>query len=266
MARGKQTCKILKEIRRQIAEANGIEFVTSECRYRGDCLGSCPKCEAEVRYLEQQLRSRQLMGKAVAIASISAGMIALSGCGNGLKQSGNDTSETLQGEPMERVDTIEMLEGDVEQGELPAIEDTVPNPLAQLSEIKEGEVPAPQDKKVVVGEMVDPEGENRIYDAVVDVRPTFPGGDMKLFEWISQHIVYPQNAIDSSIQGRVIIRFLIDQEGRVGDAQIVKGVDPYLDKEALRVVKSLPPFNPAMLNGKPVEYWFTLPITFRLTD
>ncbi|WP_290144288.1 carboxypeptidase-like regulatory domain-containing protein, partial [Muribaculum intestinale] len=77
MARGKQTCKILKEIRRQIAEANGIEFVTSECRYKGDCLGTCPKCEAEVRYLEQQLRSRQRMGKAVAIAGISAASLAM---------------------------------------------------------------------------------------------------------------------------------------------------------------------------------------------
>ena len=77
MARGKQTCKILKEIRRQIAEANGIEFVTSECRYKGDCLGTCPKCEAEVRYLEQQLRSRQRMGKAIALAGISAGAIAM---------------------------------------------------------------------------------------------------------------------------------------------------------------------------------------------
>ena len=77
MARGKQTCKILKEIRRQIAEANGIEFATSECRYKGDCLGTCPKCEAEVRYLEQQLRSRQRMGKAVAIAGISAASLAM---------------------------------------------------------------------------------------------------------------------------------------------------------------------------------------------
>ncbi len=77
MARGKQTCKILKEIRRQIAEANGIEFVTSECRYKGDCLGSCPKCEAEVRYLEQQLRSRSLAGKAVALAGISAASLAM---------------------------------------------------------------------------------------------------------------------------------------------------------------------------------------------
>lgn len=77
MARGKQTCKILKEIRRQIAEANDIEFVTSECRYKGDCLGTCPKCEAEVRYLEQQLRSRQLAGKLINLAGISAGAIAI---------------------------------------------------------------------------------------------------------------------------------------------------------------------------------------------
>ncbi len=77
MARGKQTCKILKEIRRQIAEANGIEFATSECRYKGDCLGTCPKCEAEVRYLEQQLRARSLAGKAVALAGISAASLAM---------------------------------------------------------------------------------------------------------------------------------------------------------------------------------------------
>ena len=57
MKRGKQTCRILKDIRRQIAEANDIEFITSECQYQGDCLGTCPKCEAEVRYLEQQLES-----------------------------------------------------------------------------------------------------------------------------------------------------------------------------------------------------------------
>ena len=77
MARGKQTCKILKEIRRQIAEANDIEFVTSECRYKGECLGTCPKCEAEVRYLEQQLRARSLAGKAVALAGISAASLAM---------------------------------------------------------------------------------------------------------------------------------------------------------------------------------------------
>jgi len=77
MERGKQTCKILKEIRRQIAEANEIEYITSECRYKGDCLGTCPKCEAEVRYLEQQLRARSLAGKAIALAGISAASLAM---------------------------------------------------------------------------------------------------------------------------------------------------------------------------------------------
>lgn len=78
MTRGKDTCRILKEIRRQIAEANDIEFITSECRYKGDCLGTCPKCEAEVRYIEQQLRLRSLTGKAVALAGISVSTIAMS--------------------------------------------------------------------------------------------------------------------------------------------------------------------------------------------
>ncbi len=77
MKRGKQTCKILKDIRRQIAEANDIEFITSECQYKGDCLGTCPKCEAELRYLERQLQARRVRGKSVAPAGISAGAIAL---------------------------------------------------------------------------------------------------------------------------------------------------------------------------------------------
>ena len=70
MKRGKQTCRILKDIRRQIAEANDIEFITSECQYQGDCLGTCPKCEAEVRYLEQQLERKRMAGKAITILGI----------------------------------------------------------------------------------------------------------------------------------------------------------------------------------------------------
>ena len=89
MAIGKQTCKILKEIRRQIDKGNDIEFVTSECRYKGDCLEMCPKCEAEVQYLEQQLRSRQLMGKVVVLVRLSASMIAFSGYNSSSSQDSN---------------------------------------------------------------------------------------------------------------------------------------------------------------------------------
>lgn len=101
MARGKQTCRILKAIRQQIARANDVDLIISECRFKGDCLGTCPKCEAEVRYLEEQLRLRQSMGKAVVIAGLSAGLIGLSGCGSTAHPLVGG-GETLQSEPTEQ--------------------------------------------------------------------------------------------------------------------------------------------------------------------
>ena len=250
MARGKQTCKILKEIRRQIAEANGIEFITSECRYKRDCLGTCPKCEAEVRYLEQQLRAHQHMGKAVTLAGISAGMILMSGCSG---SSSNQSSYTLQGEPVETVEQVEATDT-IEEGEMPAIEDTV---VLKKGEIDDTEL-------VVAGEIIDSEQEDKVYETIVDVRPTFPGGDEKLMEWISQHLQYPQNADNSVVQGRVVVRFLVKEDGSVGDAKVIRAIHPAFDAEALRVIKSLPKFNPAILNGKTIEYWFTVSVLFRL--
>ncbi len=82
MERGKQTCKILKEIRQQIALENDIELVTSECTHKGDCAGTCPKCEAEVRYLERELEKRQRLGKVAVFAGLSLGtIVAATGCG-----------------------------------------------------------------------------------------------------------------------------------------------------------------------------------------
>lgn len=79
--KGKEKCKALKEIRRQIAEKNDIPFVVSQCNHKGDCRGTCPKCESELRYLEKELALRQGLGKAVAIAGISVGVCAgLSAC------------------------------------------------------------------------------------------------------------------------------------------------------------------------------------------
>lgn len=101
MTRGKQTCRILKEIRRQIAEANDIELVISECRYKGECLGTCPKCEAEVQYLEQQLNERRLSGKAIALAGISAGMVFVSGC--------SSTSSGHQGQDGQEAPDVEII-------------------------------------------------------------------------------------------------------------------------------------------------------------
>ena len=78
LAKGKQTCKILKEIRKQIAEENDINLIIEECTYQGDCLGTCPRCEAEVRYLERELEKRQRLGKAAVVAGLSVGLLGAS--------------------------------------------------------------------------------------------------------------------------------------------------------------------------------------------
>ena len=81
MAKGKKTCKILKDIRKQIAAENDIELVTSECTYKGDYEGTCPKCEAELRYLERELEKRQRLGKVAVLAGISLGtMFSATSC------------------------------------------------------------------------------------------------------------------------------------------------------------------------------------------
>ena len=78
---GKQKCKILKEIRQRIADENDIPYVTRECTYQGSCKGTCPRCESELRYLEQQLAARQALGKRVTVAALCAGMaFGAAGC------------------------------------------------------------------------------------------------------------------------------------------------------------------------------------------
>jgi len=262
MARGKQTCKILKEIRRQIAEANDIEFVTSECRYKGDCLGTCPKCEAEVQYLEQQLRSRQLMGKAVVLAGLSAGMIAFSGCGSSSNQT-TDDSDTLQGEP-----PMELLEDDAEwnvEGELPMQE--VVDSIREAAMMKEGEVASIPNVIVTTGEMPDelpknPDDKN-IYVAVEQM-PEFPGGSAAMMNFIAKNLKYPKEQLEAGIQGKVVVKFYVDTLGNVCNPMIIRGKDSALDKEAIRLVKSFPQFSPGTLNGKKVNVWLKLPIVFKL--
>lgn len=82
MKRGKRICNTLKEVRMKVAKANDIKYAPTECHHEGDCAGTCPACEAEVRYLEQQLQLRRQLGKAVAVVGVSMGLVALASCGS----------------------------------------------------------------------------------------------------------------------------------------------------------------------------------------
>lgn len=99
---------------------------------------------------------------------------------------------------------------------------------------------------------------------VVEQMPLFPGGDAALLKYIGENITYPEKAKESNIQGRVILRFCITENGSVSRVSVLNGVDPDLDAEAVRVVKTLPAFNPGRQGGKPVSVWYMVPITFTL--
>mgnify|MGYP001766502532 CR=1 FL=1 len=99
---------------------------------------------------------------------------------------------------------------------------------------------------------------------VVEEMPMFPGGDAELLKYIGEHTNYPEVAKENNIQGRVIVRFCVTAKGSVSQISVLKGVDPELDKEAMRVVSTLPPFKPGKQGGKPVPVWYMVPITFTL--
>ena len=207
MAKGKQTCKILKEIRKQIAAENDINLVIEECTYQGDCLGTCPKCEAEVRYLERELEKRQRMGKAAMVAGLSVGLLASSQVG--LAQ---------------QLDTLRM--------------DTIHKEV-----IEDGE----------------------LFGCIVETMPSFLGGQQKLFEFLGNNLVYPQEAIDAGVEGRVFVEFYIEKDGTVCDAKVLRGIGYGCDEEALRVIGLMPKWSPGKQRGKAVRVRYTLPINFKLS-
>jgi protein TonB len=112
-----------------------------------------------------------------------------------------------------------------------------------------------------VQEVDEPEPEPFV---VVEEMPMFPGGDPALLQYIAEHTQYPEVAKENNIQGRVIVRFCVTSKGTVNQVSVLKGVDPELDKEAIRVVGTLPAFNPGKQGGKPVPVWYMVPITFTL--
>lgn len=86
VTRGRNICNTLKAIRKQIADANGIDYSPEECNYKGECMGTCPKCEQDVRDLEYELHLRQMAGKAIKVAGIAAGLVAMTACSDGKVQ------------------------------------------------------------------------------------------------------------------------------------------------------------------------------------
>ena len=261
MNHGKETCRILKELRHKIAEANDIALETSECRFKGDCTGTCPRCESEVRYLERQLAARRRAGKAVRLAGLAAGAIIMSGCGN---VSDSKPTETLLGDVVDTIIAEEMCDTVVQTKEnnVNNIEN-VSQRNASKDSVKTDTSVADNNNpdfslinSIDFGEIED--GHDPVYSP-----PTFPGGEIALERFINRHIIYPDILKDEAISGSVIVEVTIDVDGKVTEPVVISGLNPVLDRQALKIASLLPDFSPATLDHSRVKSIVKLAIDFK---
>jgi protein TonB len=144
------------------------------------------------------------------------------------------------------------------------------NIVDDKADIKETVIASSEEtgQKVVVQYVPVQEVEEKVEEAeifdVVENMPEFPGGASALMQYLAKNIKYPTIAQENGTQGRVIVQFVVNKDGSIVDAKVARSVDPYLDKEALRVVSSMPKWKPGMQRNKPVRVKYTVPVTFRL--
>ena len=166
--------------------------------------------------------------------------------------------EQVQAPPPEAPSIAETLtivddDSDIQESAIQSSEET-----GQAVEIK---YTAP----VAVQEEEDDEPEEQEIFQVVEQMPEYPDGGMAgLMKYLIGAIRYPAIAAENGVQGRVTVQFVVNRDGSIVDAQVLRGVDPYLDKEALRVINGMPKWKPGMQRGKPVRVKFTVPVMFRL--
>lgn len=128
-----------------------------------------------------------------------------------------------------------------------------PAPAAVVENVAPVEAPKPAPK----------EDDNKVFTSVEQM-PQFPGGDAALLKYIGSHIQYPAMAQENGTQGKVVLQFVVTKTGHVGEVKVLRSLAADCDKEAIRVVKSLPKFTPGRQNGQAVNVWYTLPVTFKL--
>ncbi len=130
--------------------------------------------------------------------------------------------------------------------------------LQRSSVVKEVIVENPQPKPMTPK-------EETVYEIIFcEMKPQFPGGDMAMYKWIRDNIIYPAAAREEGVSGKVIVSFIVEKDGSISDPKVVRRKHPLLDAEALRLVKNMPKWTPGKMNGNTVRLQYYLPVTFKL--
>ena len=270
MNKGRVTCEVLKEIRKQIAFENQFDYKTHECTYEGECRGTCPACESEVRYLENEIVKKKYLGKAVVIAGLSVGLLGgLTGCDSKKQEKEensiipiNESKSINDSIPLKTIskplqDTfhpkcssynnnfvLSSFEGGLELEEYPFRNDFNFDSIVENIDEIEGDIDRP------VG--------------LIESMPEFPGGNDSLLIYLKNNIQYPENCKKDSISGVVLIGFNIEKDGSITNVKPIVIAVPELDAEAVRVIENMPKWKPGKQYGKPVRVSMQIPIRFSI--
>ena len=212
MKNGKHICETLKKVRLDIARANGIKYTPRECHHEGDCKGTCPACESEMRFLEREIARKRSLGKAALVAGVSLGLTSF------MATSCDQINQTIQS----IVHSDDYIEGPLE-GEILAPDVEQDSVRAELYTMQ-------SDVRFIENEYID------------GPKAVFPGGKGALFRFIKKNFVCPEVDDENTFS---IIEVTIDPEGNVRDALAYYSLDTAFNAEALRVTKLLPKFEPA---------------------
>ena len=247
---GKDKCSYLKAIRREIAAANGIDLEIPECTFEGECSGTCPRCEGEVRQLERAISQRRKLSQKVAILGVAAGL-SLAGMSPAVAQT----------EPDPRCDSTQ----------------SVILGLAEPVRKMPGYVPIRYNKYLgfdvgttsTVFDFAEKTPLRRIGDAekpdlskyIVNV-PAFPGGEDEMKRFIQNNLLVPETTCDLVADGEIIVEFRVNTKGKVGGVKVKGKADPALKNALKKVFRSMPRWTPAYVNGEVASGCVQVPITF----
>lgn len=254
MTHGKNICNQLKEVRKRIAEENEIPLEIEECTYKGECRGTCPRCEAEVRYLENALADHLRLGRVATVAGLALGFAS---CGNGTSSpNSSNTLLTTDAIPAD-ADTIRTADTAQPVWREPEFPDGIylgGCDVLDTNDTMPNEAVLPDDELV----------EGEIYDVFVQVDegPEFPGGAEAMQKFIEDNLRYPQLAAANGISGKVYVTFVVDTDGTVQNPRLLRDIGGGCGAEAIRVVKTMPKWKPGKQNGKPVRVQYNLPVVF----
>lgn len=251
---GKSICKYLKSVRRAVADANGIELEIPECTYEGECSGTCPQCEAEVRTLENALSARRRMAQKVAVLGVAAG----------LSMAGIPVSSAQSVIPDKTVDldtiTITYVTPELRaDGTVTAFSEyrvrcaKVSLARPRISRILKPILTPAEDPRLI-------KSTHEVKDIISEA--SFPGGDRALEKYISKKAVYPTAVAQQGIVGTVGVEFLVRANGHIAKVKTIQSAHPLLDAEAVRLVSSMPPWNPTVVNGRKKAFYYEVYIVF----